>query len=183
MQKISQKTVNRHLFALRSLFHYLTVETEITNGKPYFERNVMAKIPVYKVKETLNERARKLSQMIFTDDVDLQFLDYVKNEYQYSLTPSQLRYFKRDRERDIAILSLFLGTGMRVNELSNLRMKDVDFTGSKISFMRKGGKKDTITVTPSALADLQRYLDVRKERYKAEDGPNDFLFVKRSKGK
>jgi len=31
----------------------LTVETEITNGNPYFERNVMAKILVYKVKEMM----------------------------------------------------------------------------------------------------------------------------------
>ena len=37
------------------------------------------------------------------------------------------KYFKRDKERDFAILSLFFGTGIRVNELSSLRIKDIYF--------------------------------------------------------
>ncbi|WP_235824697.1 tyrosine-type recombinase/integrase [Bacillus salipaludis] len=48
----------------------------------------------------------------------------------------------------------FLGTGIRVNELSNLRIKDIDFTSKEISVVRKGNKKDTVSVTPSSLEDL-----------------------------
>ncbi|WP_061567808.1 tyrosine recombinase XerS [Caldibacillus debilis] len=182
-EKLNQRTVNRHISALRSLFHYLTVESETKNGKPYFERNVMAKIPVYKVKETINERARKISQMIFTDDRDIEFLDYVKNHYENTLSPAQKRYFKRDKERDYAILSLFLGSGMRVNELSNLRLRDIDLAGNTVQVVRKGDKKDVIAVTPSAMNDLKDYLLVRKQRYNADDNPNDFVFVKKEKGK
>lgn len=180
--RISKRTVNRHISALRSLFKYLTVETEISNGKPYFERNVMAKIPIHKVKETLNERSRKLSRMIFEDGVDIAFLDYVKYDYIHTLSPTQKRYFKRDKERDYAILSLFLGTGMRLNELANLRLRDIDFTGCKISVLRKGNKVDTIAATPSSLDDLKRYLNIRKERYGADDSPDEFVFVKKYKG-
>lgn len=180
--RISKRTVNRHISALRSLFKYLTVETEISNGKPYFERNVMAKIPIHKVKETLNERSRKLSRMIFENGVDIAFLDYVKYDYVHTLSPAQRRYFKRDKERDYAILSLFLGTGMRLNELANLRLRDIDFTGCKISVLRKGNKVDTIAATPSSLEDLKRYLNIRKERYGADDSPDEFVFVKKYKG-
>ena len=180
--QIDTKTVNRHKSSLRSLFKYLTVESEVSKGKPYFERNVMAKIPIKKVGETLNERAKKITGKIFVEDKDIEFLDYVLNEYVHSLSPAEKKYFERDKERDYAILSLFLGTGIRVNELSNLRIKDIDFSGCEISVIRKGGKKDTVSAPPSSLEDIKYYLKVRKEKYGASDSDNEFVFVKRFKG-
>ena len=53
----------------------------------------------------------------------------------------------------------------------------------EIRVIRKGGKKDTVSVTPSSLEDLNHYLAVRKEKYKAGDGENEYLFVKLYKGK
>ncbi|MCM3393195.1 tyrosine recombinase XerS [Cytobacillus oceanisediminis] len=181
-KKIDTKTVNRHKSSLRSLFKYLTVESEVSDGKPYFERNVMAKIPIKKVSETLNERAKKITDKIFIEDMDIDFLEYVQNEYAASLSPAQMRYFKRDKERDYAILSLFLGSGIRVNELTNLRIKDIDFSAKEISVIRKGGKKDTVSITPSSLEDVKAYLDVRKDKYKACNGENEYIFVKNLKG-
>jgi len=183
LQQLNERTINQHKSALRSLFKYLTVEAELSNGKAYFERNVMAKVPVKKVKETLSERARKITEKIFIGDMDVEFLDFVKNEYPASLSPSQKRFFERDKERDFAILSMFLGSGIRLSELSNLRLKDIDFSSNQISIIRKGGKKDTIAATPSSIEDLRAYLDVRKEKYKAADGDNEYVFVKRYKGK
>lgn len=113
--------------------------------------------------------------LTFSKDKDLEFLDYIKSKYESSLSPSQIKYFKRDRERNISILSLFLGTGIRVNELSNLRIKDIDFTSKEISVIRKGNKKDTVSVTPSSMVDLQNYLTIRNERYKAGNGENEFV--------
>ncbi len=177
-KQIDPKTVNRHKSSLRSLFKYLTIEAELENKEPYFHRNVMQKIEVTKVKETFNERANNISKKIFIGDKDLEFLDYIKSEHEQSLSPSELKYFRRDKERNISILSLFLGTGVRVNELSNLRIKDIDFTSKEISVIRKGNKKDTVSVTPSAMEDLQNYLSVRNERYKAGNGENEFVYVK-----
>lgn len=180
-KQIDSRTVNRHKSSLRSLFKYLTMEAEV-NGKPYFERNVMEKIPIKKVSETLNERAKKITDKIFVEDMDIEFLEYVQNDYEASLSPGGKKYYKRDKERDFAILSLFLGSGIRVNELSSLRIKDIDFSSKEISVIRKGGKKDTASVTPSALEDLASYLKVRKEKYGAGDGDNEYVFIKRYKG-
>lgn len=182
-KQIDPKTVNRHKSSLRSLFKYMTIEAEVKDNEPYFHRNVMQKIEVTKVSETLNERAKKISGKIFVDDLDLDFLDYIKNEHVHSLSSNEKRYFLRDKERNISILSLFLGTGIRVNELSNLRLKDLDFSANEISVIRKGNKKDTVSATPSSLADLKQYLEVRKEKYKAGDGENEFVFVKVYQGK
>ncbi|MED1469202.1 tyrosine recombinase XerS [Bacillus salipaludis] len=177
-KQINPKTVNRHKSSLRSLFKYMTIEAELDNNEPYFHRNVMQKIEVTKVTETFNERAKNLTDKIFIGEKDLEFLDYIKGEYELSLSPSQFKYFKRDRERDISILSLFLGTGIRVNELSNLRIKDIDFTSKEISVIRKGNKKDTVSVTPSSLEDLKTYLSIRNERYKAGNNENEYVYLK-----
>jgi hypothetical protein len=67
----------------------------------------MAKIPIKKVAETLNERAKKITDKIFFEDMDIDFLEYVQNDYAASLSPAQMKYYKRDKERDFAILSLF----------------------------------------------------------------------------
>lgn len=107
-------------------------------------------------------------------------MDYVKNENVDSI--AQVRYFKRDKERDFSILPLFQGSGIRVNELTNLRIKDIDSSAKEISVIRKGGKKTPISITPSSLEDLNNYLNVRKEKYKAGDGENEFLFVKHFRG-
>ncbi|MFJ8247503.1 hypothetical protein [Peribacillus asahii] len=105
-KKINPKTVNRHKSSLRSLFKYLTTEAELDNREPYFHRNVMQKIQVKKVSETFNERAKHITEKIFINDQDIDFLAYVKDEYEHSLSDTQKNYFKRDKERDYAILSL-----------------------------------------------------------------------------
>jgi site-specific recombinase XerC len=180
-KKVQERTVNRMKSALRSLFKYLTVEAENENNEPYFHRNVMQKIQVKKVSETLNERAKKITDKIFTNNADIDFLHYVQQEYEKTLTKGQLRYYKRDKERDFAILSLFLGSGIRLNELSNLRLNDIDFTGGEISVIRKGNKKDSVAVTPESLEDLYAYLQIRKERYQADDASNAYVFVTKGK--
>ena len=181
-KKINPKTVNRHKSSLRSLFKYLTTEAELDNRKPYFHRNVMQKIQVKKVSETFNERAKHITEKIFINDQDIDFLAYVKDEYEHSLSDTQKNYFKRDKERDYAILSLFLGSGIRVNELSNLRIKDIDFSSKEISVIRKGNKKDTVSVTPSSLHDLKEYLSIRHARYAGKGDENEFVFIKLYKG-
>jgi site-specific recombinase XerD len=178
-KKAERVSINRKISALRSLFKYLTSQTENEDGEPYFYRNVMLKIEVNKVKETLSARASKISTKIFHNDEDIRFLDFVKNEYELQL-PSNSRkliYFKRDKERDLAILSLFLGSGIRVNELSNLRLKDLDFELSSIHVLRKGGKQDVVAVAPPSMTDLKDYLAIRSQRYKGSNEDNDFVFL------
>ncbi|MGM9925104.1 MAG: tyrosine recombinase XerS [Bacillus sp. (in: firmicutes)] len=182
-KKREKVSISRKISALRSLFSYLTTQTEIKEGnkkgEPYFYRNVMLKVEVTKVKETLSSRASRMSGKIFHDDDDVKFIDFLKNGYEHCFTPGskQLSYFKRDKLRDIAICSLFLGSGIRVNELANLRLQDLDFKYSEINVIRKGGKKDTVAVTPPAMADLSVYLEVRNQIYNATDDETEYLFV------
>ncbi|MBV7509667.1 tyrosine recombinase XerS [Bacillus sp. sid0103] len=178
-KKPEKVSINRKISALRSLYKYLTTQTENDDGEPYFYRNVMLKIEVNKVKETLGARASKISTKIFHNDDDIHFLQYIQQEYENELEqePRKKIYFKRDKERDIAILSLFLGSGIRVNELSNLRLRDLDFDENRINVIRKGGKQDTVSVVPESMQDVKAYLDIRQERYKASSEENEYVFV------
>lgn len=178
-KKPEKVSINRKISALRSLFKYLTTQTENEAGEPYFYRNVMLKIEVHKVKETLGARANKISNKIFQNDDDLQFLQFLQNEYENKL-PAKSRkriFFKRDKERDIAILSLFLGSGIRLNELSNLKLRDLDLTENRINVIRKGGKDDTVAVVPEAMGDVKKYLEIRCQRYNATNEDYDYVFV------
>ncbi|WP_235443590.1 tyrosine recombinase XerS [Peribacillus frigoritolerans] len=180
-KKAEKVSVNRKISALRSLFKYLTTQTENEDGEPYFYRNVMLKIEVNKVKETLGARASRISTKIFHNDEDARFLEFVKHDYERELPEKsrKLIYFKRDKERDFAILSLFLGSGIRVNELSNLRLRDLDFEEKQIHVLRKGGKKDVVAVSPPSMQDIKDYLAVRTERYSGSNDDTAYVFLTR----
>ena len=58
------------------------------------------------------------------------------------LTGQALNYYKKTRDRDIAILTLLLGTGIRVSECVGLDLKDVDFKNNGITVTRKRWQSD-----------------------------------------
>ena len=153
----SQTTINNYKAAMRSLYKFLTVTSETEQGHAYFERNVMLKIPISRVKETLSSRSKKISEKIFFDSQDEEFLNFVESEYEQSLSKHAKTFFLRDKARDLAILTLFLKSGIRVNELANLKVKDIDFRNSEINVIRKGNKVDTVIITKSALERISKY--------------------------
>lgn len=165
------------IHALKSLFNYLTKETELDNGECYFYRNVMSKIVIHKKRETANRRARSISSVILNEDEINEYLEFIKNGYGEQLhSPLAKRRYERDSARDLAINSLILGTGMRVGEIASIEVKKVHLNKGNIEITRKGGTEDTVLVMESALKDLKEYIQIRNIRYKgAKDCP--FLFV------
>ena len=99
--------------------------------------------------------------------------------YKYlGRTPDRQRsYYIRDKERDYAIFSLFLASGIRVNELADIRLRDVNFKKNRISIIRKGNKLDSIQVIPDAINDLKEYLQIRNERYGGSDAEIEYVFL------
>ena len=173
----SQTTVNNYKAAMRSLYKFLTVTSENEQGRAYFERNVMLKIPINRVKETLSSRSKKISEKIFLDSQDEEFLQYVEFEYEKTLSKHGKTFFLRDKARDLAILTLFLKSGIRVNELANLKIKDIDFLNSEINVIRKGNKVDTVIITKSALDRLNEYITSLPFKLNRED----YVFISKNK--
>jgi integrase/recombinase XerD len=68
-----------------------------------------------------------------------------------------------DNERDFAIVMLFLQSGLRVSELVNLRLNDVDFESREITVRQGKGRKDRVVpLVGQALDALKVYLAVRE---------------------
>lgn len=167
-QGVSQTTINRTLSALSSLFKYLTEEVEDKNGEPYFYRNVMKKVATKKKKETLASRAENIKQKLFLGDETMEFLDYVDREYELKLSNRAKSSFRKNKERDLALIALLLASGVRLSEAVNLDVKDLNLKMMVIDVTRKGGKRDSVNVAGFAKPYLEQYLQIRKARYKAE---------------
>lgn len=65
-------------------------------------------------------------------------------------------------ERDTAILTMLIGTGIRLNELVELNVGDVDFNNRTIKFIRKGNHEKIIPVNAIVITAIKRYLKTRK---------------------
>ncbi len=75
----------------------------------------------------------------------------------------QQKYNEQTKVRDLAILSLFLGTGIRVSELVGIDIDDVDFNVNGFTVTRKGGNQ-AVLYFPDEVGDaLKAYLEQRKE--------------------
>jgi len=101
-------------------------------------------------------------------------LDQVDNGE--SLTARQQAFHRRTRLRDLAMMTLMLGTGIRVSECVGLDIDDVDFTNGAIRIHRKGGKESMIYFGDEVEITLLNYLEEREEM-EAESPDEQALFL------
>ena len=101
------------------------------------------------------------------DEVAL-LLDYIEHCGD-QLTGQKRVYYEKNKERDLAIVTLLLGTGIRVSECVGLDIEDVDFKNNGIKVTRKGGNEMVVYFGPEVEKALKRYLEVRENiiRWKA----------------
>ncbi len=82
----------------------------------------------------------------------------------------------RNKERDYAIIILFLNCGMRLSELVGINLKDIDFNENKLNVTGKGNKERTIYLNKACVNAINNYLAVRpKNGIKQSD--EDALFL------
>lgn len=79
------------------------------------------------------------------------------------LSDRQKKYHEATKLRDVAILTLFLGTGIRISELVGLNIHDVDFESAAFVITRKGGKEDILNFGEEVHQALAAYLAERIE--------------------
>lgn len=79
-----------------------------------------------------------------------------------SLPDRNVFIIEKTKERDLAIVTLLLGTGIRVSECVGLDVEDVDFKNNGIKVTRKGGMKMVVYFGHEVEKALKKYLEVRK---------------------
>ena len=80
-----------------------------------------------------------------------------------ALCAHQRAYNENTKKRDLAILSLFLGTGIRVSELVGIDLQDLDFDIGGFLVTRKGGNQAILYFPDEVARALKDYLRIRKE--------------------
>lgn len=145
LQTNGERGLKRKLSALRSFYSY------------YYKRERI------KTNPTLLVDMPKLHEKeIIRLDVDetAELLDYIEHAGD-QLSGQKKRYYEKTRLRDLAIVTLLLGTGIRVSECVGLDVTDLDFKNDAIRVLRKGGSEMMIYFGPEVEKALLDYLEER----------------------
>ena len=78
------------------------------------------------------------------------------------LTGQSRAYYEKTKIRDLAIVTLLLGTGIRVSECVGLDIEDVDFRNNGIRVIRKGGNESIVYFGTEVEKALTNYIEERK---------------------
>ena len=92
------------------------------------------------------------------------------------LTEKQQQYHERTKIRDVAIVTMLLGTGMRVSECVGLNLQDIDFDTGGAKVTRKGGDEMILYFGSEVEEALQAYLSWR-EGVEVKEGHETALFL------
>lgn len=154
-----ENSKKRKLASLRSFYNYFYKKQIIRTNPPS-----LVDIPKIHEKEIIR---------LDPDEVAL-LLDEVENPE--NLTKSQMKFHAKTKTRDLALMTLLLGTGIRVSECVGLDIDDVDFNNNGIKIRRKGGNEVVVYFGDEVREALLEYMEERKQLI-PEEGHNNALFL------
>lgn len=146
-KKYSNKTISRHISALHTFFNYLLDENII-------QTNYM---------NLINAPKKEIRLPVYLNINDLEEL------YESVDTKSKVG------KRDILILELFYSTGIRLSELVNIKMKDINFQEKKIKILGKGSKERYVLYGNTCSDFLENYINGTRNYYLKES--NEYLLL------
>ena len=151
--------IKRKLCTIRSFYDYLFKNQRISS-------NVTELVPLPKIHEKPIIRLSK--------DEMVKMLEQAQSGDQ--LTKNQQKFQKITARRDYAILSLFLGTGIRVSECVGMNIDDVDLENNAFIVTRKGGNQVVLYFPPEVAEALADYMEERNG-IDTVPGHEDALFL------
>ena len=136
---------SRKLSALRSFYAYL-YESELIKANPAS----IVHMPKLHEKNIIRLEADEVAKL----------LDVIENGSENE-SGHQKKFHNRTMLRDLALITLLLGTGIRVSECVGLDLKDIDFDNGAIRIVRKGGNEAKVYFGEEVEEALTNYLDER----------------------
>lgn len=144
-KKISKRSISRHLSTMRTYYEYLKKEKIINN-------NIFQGIKNPKID-------KKIPTFINHEDL---------NHIIHSFTQSDIG------KRDHLIVELLYATGLRVGELVNIKLKNIDFGAQSIKVVGKGNKERYVFYNTTTSELLKDYLKIRAKTQKTS---NEYLLL------
>ncbi len=147
-ENLKKNTQNYHLIALRGFLKYL-VKNDIKSLEP--EKIELAK--------------QQPRQVDFLEGADLE---------RILNAPLEIKEAEIIKKRDKAILELFFSTGLRVSELSKLKIENINLKKDEFTVRGKGSKLRVVFLSPEAKEWASQYLKIRQDT-------NPYLFISHDK--
>lgn len=152
---LKYKTIKRKIASVKAFYSYLEYE-EIIDYSPFNKIKTKIKEPKLLPKTIQKDYIEKIIHMLLKD------LEDSKTEFQ-----------KKISLRNITTISLMFSTGVRVSELCNIKLKDIDLLEKKLKIFGKGSKERILYLGNSNVVQLcQTYLTYNKSCKE-----NEYLFL------
>lgn len=145
-EKLSMSTISHNISTIRSFYKFLAIDKNLKNS------------PIELIE--LPKLKKRIPKVLSEEDINKLLTIKCNNNFDV---------------RNKAMLELMYSTGVRVSELVNLTIYDIDLAEDVIKVFGKGSKERIVPLGDMALESLKDYLKVRKEMLKKEN--NDFLFL------
>ncbi len=146
-ENLNEKSISRNISCLKSFYKFLVIEK-------YVKNNPSDLISIPKVKKSLPKT--------LTEDEVIKLLDIdLTDNFSY---------------RNKAMLEVMYATGLRVSELVNLKLQDVDLSQDLVRTFGKGSKERVIPIGEYAREYLEKYIyEYRGSMVKRTN--NEYLFL------
>ena len=144
-------SVSRKLSSLRGLYRFMILEG-------YLETNVFNEV-------TAPKHEKLLPKQLYVDEIEAMF-DAIDQKNAIG-------------KRNYALLEMMYDTGVRVSELCNLKITDVDYNSDFITIFGKGKKERSIPLLKPLKSALMDYMNFSRSELlaKSKEAPTDVLFL------
>ena len=136
-ENLTSATINRKIASAKSFYKYL-ISREKLNENPF--KNI-----------SLLKKEKKLPKFIKEKDIKVMF---DQSKFKNNLIDT----------RNLLILELLYGTGIRLSELINLKIKDCDLNKNQIKVLGKRNKERIIPINKNIKSQLEKYLILRAQK-------------------
>ena len=188
----SKRTLSYYKSTIETMFEEVTISIrKITTENmrqylaDYQKRNDCSKVTVDNVRRNISSFFSWLEEENYILKSPMRRIHKIKTNQQVKEVISDEDIEKlRDHcscKRDLAMIDLLYSTGIRVGELVNLNISDVDFEARECVVFGKGGKERRVYFDAKAKLHLQSYIESRNDDNPALfvtlDSPNDRLKI------
>ena len=146
-EKNDTKTISHNISTLRSFYKFLLIEKKVL-------KNPMEYIELPKTKKTL-------PKTLSIEEIDKLLDINLTDSFSF---------------RNKAMLELMYSSGLRVSELTNVKIHDIDVSNCIIRIMGKGSKERIVPLGDYAIRYIELYLKEHREKL-IKNELNDYLFL------
>ena len=152
IEKLAPASVFRKTEAVKSLYKFLLVEEEIKEDPTRFLKSP--------------KLAQKIPVQLSREEMD-RLLSYPAKKF--------------DEVRTLTIIELLYAAGLRVSELINLRLENVNLKEGWVLAFGKGGKQRFVPIHPQACKRLKQYMELREAHFAAKIVGSELFLNKNGK--